>query len=133
MLAAWSPVATTTTKLRPVGNTKLAQFDGYSVPRISQTTTILKTNKPASEMTMFSSMRPKIITPDIIKPDITRPWVNVLATWSPIATTTTKLRPVGNTKLAQFDGVSVSSAYGDEKAYTDDLDLTWRLMQNNFL
>ena len=43
-------------------------------------------------------------------------------------------------RVVQFDKcavlcsrVSVSFDYGDEEAYTDDLDLTWRLLQNNFL
>ncbi|KAH0996829.1 hypothetical protein GBA52_020693 [Prunus armeniaca] len=60
---------------------------------ISPTITFLKT-KPAPEMAVFSSMGPNIITPDIIKPDVTGPGVNVLATWSPVATAATAERSV---------------------------------------
>ncbi|XP_059429002.1 subtilisin-like serine-protease S [Corylus avellana] len=63
------------------------------VGRIVPTTTVLNT-KPAPEVAVFSSMRPNIITPDIIKPDITGPGVNILAAWSPVATTATAERSV---------------------------------------
>ncbi|KAL6199488.1 hypothetical protein ACLB2K_029272 [Fragaria x ananassa] len=82
-----------------IGQEEAAQLQAYMmtakypVARISQTTTILNT-KPAPEMAVFSSMGPNIITPDIIKPDITGPGVNILAAWSPVATTATAERSV---------------------------------------
>uniref|UniRef100_A0A2N9ITZ6 Subtilisin-like protease fibronectin type-III domain-containing protein n=1 Tax=Fagus sylvatica TaxID=28930 RepID=A0A2N9ITZ6_FAGSY len=63
------------------------------VGKILPTVTVLNT-KPAPEVAVFSSMGPNIITPDIIKPDITGPGVNILAAWSPVATTATAERSV---------------------------------------
>ncbi|XP_062170955.1 subtilisin-like serine-protease S [Alnus glutinosa] len=60
---------------------------------IFPTTTVLNT-KPAPEVAVFSSMGPNVITPEIIKPDITGPGVNILAAWSPVATTATAERSV---------------------------------------
>ncbi|POO01284.1 Subtilase [Trema orientale] len=61
--------------------------------RISRTVSVLHT-KPAPEVAAFSSAGPNIISPDIIKPDITGPGVNILAAWSPVATTATAGRSV---------------------------------------
>ncbi|WCJ41803.1 Subtilisin-like serine-protease S [Euphorbia peplus] len=67
--------------------------DKYAVARIATTVTVLNT-KPAPEVTVFSSQGPNIITPDIIKPDITAPGLNILAAWSPVATSDTGGRSV---------------------------------------
>ncbi|KAF3439407.1 hypothetical protein FNV43_RR17685 [Rhamnella rubrinervis] len=60
---------------------------------ITPTETVLNT-KPAPKVAVFSSMRPTAITPEIIKPDITAPRVNILAAWSPVATTATAEKSV---------------------------------------
>ncbi|KAM4076744.1 hypothetical protein ACJW30_12G087300 [Castanea mollissima] len=64
-----------------------------SIGKISPTITVLNI-KPAPEVVVFSSIGPNIITTDIIKPDITRPGLNILAAWSPVATTATTERSV---------------------------------------
>ncbi|KAG2670781.1 hypothetical protein I3760_14G103900 [Carya illinoinensis] len=77
------------------------------VARISPTTTVLNT-KPAPEVAVFSSMGPNMITPDIIKPNITGPGVNILAAWSPVATTATAERSVNYNIIS---GTSMSSPH----------------------
>ncbi|KAL4595600.1 hypothetical protein ACB092_12G104100 [Castanea dentata] len=64
-----------------------------SIGKISPTITVLNI-KLAPEVVVFSSIGPNIITTDIIKPDITGPGLNILAAWSPVATTTTTERSV---------------------------------------